>query len=1743
LNPAELEKFMINFVVEQTGYPPEVVELDADLEADLGIDSIKKAQLFGELAEYFDVQPNENMTLDDFPTLRHVVNFLAAAPMKGDLPASAPVVAAPVISAPAAPFAKPQADGMVAAAATAVETTASPGLNPAELESFLINFVVEQTGYPPEVVELDADLEADLGIDSIKKAQLFGELAEYFDVKPDENLTLDDFPTLRHVMDFLANSGLKKNSITNAGGAADVAEAPTASAASPVTAATPVASLAPPPAAAPQAGSANATSARFNKGLVQGRAHRKTIRSLLHRLADQSDSSMPTGARQQFTHDELDELRGIAQGVGVSPSGVIAHGRAVLSSLPGSPQTSTPPPQQPVAVPIVAAPVQTGPQYDLQPENYQSDATHRFILRELELPFEPTAPAMPAWHGAALIVGEHPLGDALRRQLEAAGATVRQLPISDDLDETLASFDRIWAEQPTPHVFIVTGREPAADPHDESAWRRRWYRAAIMPYFLCQRFVQRAGEAKLLDKCSIVAATSLNGTLGFSGQITSPESGALTGLMKAIYIEVAIMREQRSMRAKAVDAPADEPLNSLAANICRELGSKEVDYEVAFIGGQRYVQCAYPVKAPANQLADIRPGGTWVITGGARGITAECARELGRRFGLKLHLIGTSPLRDVDPSWRNLSPEGMKSLKATVMREARAAGQSMEAEWSRVQRDIEIDRSLRALHDVGVQFTYHACDVADGAALAAVLDEVRRVSGPIEGIIHGAGIERSASYERKSRESVLATLGAKVDGALNLMRLTERDPIKWFVGFGSISGRLGSNGQTDYCLASDMLCKLMTWYRTRRPGVHAVGFHWHAWDEVGMAARPESASAMKLADGPTTMPKREGLEHLVREIYAGAPEGEVLVTSWEYHGRFYGAEYHPRPDGTVPEPGSIRLGSNTGEAAPSSPWEPWSFAPLVSRHELRMVDAPLPAGSPSQPAWEGSACILGQNAAGVALGDALQAAGVRVHMLPDSDNPAEMMAAMEAVYATDPPSYLFLMSGRDESHPALLDRANWQRKRARGVNVPFQTAHHWFRLRVKAKDKRPVTIVAATSLGGDLGLSGNVPSPEGGALCGMLKSIYIEDSRQTPSQARVKAIDLPADETPAGVVDAIFRELAAGDPNIEVGWSRGHRSLLQSFARPVESLVRKQSPQGGNWVITGGARGITAAVAFDLGKRYGMKLHLVGRSPAPIQNAPWRNCSEEQLNKIKSEIVRKAINESRSPEKEWERVKIDIEIFDTLNKFAAAGVHAVYHQCDLGDWDQLERVLAEIRRQDGPITGIVHGAGWANSGRFGMRNPDYFERTMSGKLDGAVGLMSLTWQDPVRYFIGFGSIGGRYGANGLSDYAAANDMLAKLCDWYRSQRPDTAVCCFHWQSWDEVGMAMLGDSSVGTKGILKMAFIPPREGVEHLCRELEAGLPTTEVLVTDRFFEKTFYPFVENENASSAAVSADATELSQLPLVEEAAPFNGGIEAKITFDPKVEPFLLDHQFRGRGLLPAVIGLESVAEAARVASGKRVTAIRDLELIEGLLFHTDQKLEARVRTSAESSGAIACELVSDFYNRSHKLIKKDRLHLRAVAEVADSAPALTVTMPEPPSSMHAFEFQHNGPLYHGPTLHGVKGTTFDEHGGWGQLAALSLSKLGGPRPGHDWTVPATLLDAGFYVCGIHVWFLANQSFSLPASLERVRFGRMPREDENCLMTFTCREMSEKQAIYDFTVFGEDRAAVLQVTGHRLVMIRS
>ena len=67
---------MVSIVSEMTGYPPELLDLDLDLEADLGVDTVKQAEVFAAVRERFGVERDEHLKLRDFPTLNHVVGWV-----------------------------------------------------------------------------------------------------------------------------------------------------------------------------------------------------------------------------------------------------------------------------------------------------------------------------------------------------------------------------------------------------------------------------------------------------------------------------------------------------------------------------------------------------------------------------------------------------------------------------------------------------------------------------------------------------------------------------------------------------------------------------------------------------------------------------------------------------------------------------------------------------------------------------------------------------------------------------------------------------------------------------------------------------------------------------------------------------------------------------------------------------------------------------------------------------------------------------------------------------------------------------------------------------------------------------------------------------------------------------------------------------------------------------------------------------------------------------------------------------------------------------------------------------------------------------------------------------------------------------------------------------------------------------------------------------------------------------------
>src|SRR5207253_11022540 len=89
---------ILDLAVEKTGYPRDMLDLDLDLEADLGVDTVKQAEMFAAIREIYSIPRDENRKLRDYPTLAHVIRFvfenrqdLAGTPTAEPLAAQTPV--------------------------------------------------------------------------------------------------------------------------------------------------------------------------------------------------------------------------------------------------------------------------------------------------------------------------------------------------------------------------------------------------------------------------------------------------------------------------------------------------------------------------------------------------------------------------------------------------------------------------------------------------------------------------------------------------------------------------------------------------------------------------------------------------------------------------------------------------------------------------------------------------------------------------------------------------------------------------------------------------------------------------------------------------------------------------------------------------------------------------------------------------------------------------------------------------------------------------------------------------------------------------------------------------------------------------------------------------------------------------------------------------------------------------------------------------------------------------------------------------------------------------------------------------------------------------------------------------------------------------------------------------------------------------------------------------------------------
>jgi len=269
--------------------------------------------------------------------------------------------------------------------------------------------------------------------------------------------------------------------------------------------------------------------------------------------------------------------------------------------------------------------------------------------------------------------------------------------------------------------------------------------------------------------------------------------------------------------------------------------------------------------------------------------------------------------------------------------------------------------------------------------------------------------------------------------------------------------------------------------------------------------------------------------------------------------------------------------------------------------------------------------------------------------------------------------------------------------------------------------------------------------------------------------------------------------------------------------------------------------------------------------------------------------------------------------------------------------------------------------------------------------------------------------------------------------------------------------------------------------------------------------------------------------LSAFHAVDDAAAV-----AEVVLDPRRDLFLLGHQFRSRPILPGVFAAESMAEAAvRAASTPYVTSIGQIEFVEGLRFSQDEPQVAKVHVRQVGSRC-DCRLTVDFRNRRGDLVKADRVYTTASVELAAHPPRLAIPFPAGRPTRGWYKLAYlddvdSAMIFHGPGLRQVRRVAFGESASWGECQIGPAEELTGERAGSWHIFPATL-DACLYVCVLDCWRRTEGVLSLPRSVAQLRFGRPPRAHESCVIHCGLKRLDERGGVYDFTLLGEDRAAL-------------
>jgi acyl transferase domain-containing protein/acyl carrier protein/NAD(P)-dependent dehydrogenase (short-subunit alcohol dehydrogenase family) len=777
-----------------------------------------------------------------------------------------------------------------------------------------------------------------------------------------------------------------------------------------------------------------------------------------------------------------------------------------------------------------------------------------------------------------------------------------------------------------------------------------------------------------------------------------------------------------------------------------------------------------------------------------------------------------------------------------------------------------------------------------------------------------------------------------------------------------------------------------------------------------------------------------------------------------------------------------------------------------------------------------------------ALAQRLKARGVEVLRIENTWDADALGSRLKTWMAAGPIDGVYWLPALDNEGPvAGLQPVTWHQ----GLQVRIKSLYTAMRALYGQIDKPGTFLVSGTRLGGQHGYDdAGAVAPLGGAVAGFTKTY-----KRERMDALVKVVDFEAKRSAAEIAEILIEETQRDPGAVEIGYKTGLRWTVGLEEKPAaDGRPGMTLDEHTVFVITGAAGSIVSAITADLAAASGGTFYLLDLVPEPDPNHPDLKRFVSDKDGLKRDLFARiqARGERATPalvEKELAGLERAQAAQSAIDAVRAAGGTPYYFSVNLTDAGSVARIIQTVRERSGRIDVLLHAAGIERSHFLPDKDPREFDLVFDVKSTGWFNLLHAIGDMPLGATVGFSSIAGRFGNGGQADYSSANDLLCKITSSFRSTRPGTRGIVIDWTAWGGIGMATRG-SIPKMMELAGIDMLPPEAGVPAIRCELTAGGTRGEIVLGKRL-GALLKEWDDNGGlAASATYASDEKRLSVPgPMIGKIASAGvySGLAVETTLDPKVQPFLYDHQIEGTAVLPGVMGVEAFAEAAGcLLPDWHIESVEEVDFLAPFKFFRNEPrtVSVEVVICPQGEGLVAtCRLIGRrlLLNQPEPQVTT---HFTGRVRLTNRPPKTITVPPLNTPDGAVIEAADIYRLYfHGPAYQVVERAWWDGKRMVGQMAK-SLPNNHRPSELPTLAMPR-LVELCFQTAGL--WEMGLQGrMGLPLHIDRVSFlAHAPEPGDTPL--YAVVTPNPDQDSFDAEVVDKNGKCYLRLTRYRTVAL--